>query len=194
MTLVSVEPIPLKGVKDAPTPRPNKRLRLGLLPTDREVPPSAVKSTKSTKGVAVDHTKEPTSKMRPQFDEYMNVMQARSKKGPSWANDAQQAIPEVALVAERKSKKGKEQNDERVPPVPENDAQKPRAEDDKGEGMSDLDWMRRRMSQTMDIEADTKERAFEQDEDEDVMDDEVRAPVALGRYQITSSQFLSTAG
>ncbi|KAJ7590213.1 RNA-binding domain-containing protein [Mycena floridula] len=77
-------------------------------------------------------TKPPKkSKKDAQMDEFMEVMQ--TKKGPSWANEQQPAGPEQPVM----------------------DVNKPEG-DNNGEGMSDLDWMKRHMT-----------KGYEQSDDED---------------------------
>ncbi|KAJ7043247.1 hypothetical protein C8F04DRAFT_1029332 [Mycena alexandri] len=74
-----------------------------------------------------------------QFDEYLQVMQPRGNKGRTWANESAVVAPvEVADM------------DVDTEPARE-------------EGLSDLDWMKRRMSKN----ADVVEKAFEQSDDED---------------------------
>lgn len=67
----------------------------------------------------------------------MQVMQPRSKKGPSWANETQ-TVPV----------------DEPLADVVVNDSE--------SQGLSDLEWMKKHMSQA----ADTEEKVFEQDGEE----------------------------
>ncbi|KAJ7688673.1 hypothetical protein B0H17DRAFT_1160253 [Mycena rosella] len=76
-----------------------------------------------------------------QLDEYLEVMQPRGNKGRTWANEAA-PVPTDPPVADTM--------DEDTEPVRE-------------EGLSDLDWMKRRMSKN----ADVVEKAFEQSDDED---------------------------
>ncbi|KAJ7982776.1 hypothetical protein DFH06DRAFT_710389 [Mycena polygramma] len=85
-----------------------------------------------------------------QMDEYLQVMQPRGNKGRTWANEAAPAAPINPPPAEAM--------DEDTEPVRE-------------EGLSDLDWMKRRMSKNVDV----VEKAFEQSDDED--GDPVLAPV-----------------
>ncbi|KAJ6560260.1 hypothetical protein B0H19DRAFT_945470 [Mycena capillaripes] len=124
----------IEGAKDAPAPRPNKRPRLGPSPNELPTPPS----------------KAPTPPEKPsgdsQLDEYLEVMQPRGNKGRTWANEAATSVPvEVPTDPPLADKM-----DEDTEPIPE-------------EGLSDLDWMKRRMSTKVDI----VEKAFEQSDDED---------------------------
>ncbi|KAF9261016.1 RNA-binding domain-containing protein [Marasmius fiardii PR-910] len=123
----------VEGAKDAPKPRPNKRLRTD----DAEAP--AGSSTIDFKKVRVEKGKEPQKpKKQHQMDEFMEVMQ--TKKGPAWANENQ---PEASTSA-------KEIDDEPV-----------NAEMNE-EGLSDMDWMRRRMSKHV----DDVEKVYEQSDGE----------------------------
>lgn len=86
----------------------------------------------------------------------MEVMHPR--KGPAWANDA--AVTESSLTSTAKQQLGAPGNvdiDVDDGPVRE-------------EGLSDLDWMRQRMSKNV----DTVQRAFEQSDDEDTPNEPVR--------------------
>lgn len=83
----------------------------------------------------------PKSSSDPQLDEYLKVMQPRGNKGRTWANEP---APEPTDP----------------PPA---DAMEVDTEPVREEGLSDLDWMRRRMSNN----ADVVEKAFEQSDDED---------------------------
>jgi multiple RNA-binding domain-containing protein 1 len=108
---------------------------------------------------------KPKDKTASQLDEYMEVMQPRTKKGPSWANgalsqptlpNAQPSItnvhPSRAKLVEVAEVGGEEEGKE--------------GQEEKDEGISDLDWMRRRMSKNVEV----TERLFEQSDDE--VDDE----------------------
>ncbi|KAJ7462021.1 hypothetical protein FB451DRAFT_1043900 [Mycena latifolia] len=119
----------IEGAKDAPTPRPNKRPRLGPSPSEVEtLPPKAPALPAKSSGDS-------------QLDEYLKVMQPQGNKGRTWANEAA-PVPTDPLVA---------------------DEMKVDTEPVREEGLSDLDWMKRRMSKNADI----VEKAFEQSDDED---------------------------
>ncbi|KAH9916393.1 uncharacterized protein BXZ73DRAFT_92497 [Epithele typhae] len=88
------------GVKDAPTPRPNKRPRLGPSPSeagavaDATSKPAATKKGKQSSGA--------------QLDEFMQVMQPRTKKGPSWKDDdpvVGAVSPDASSVLPKKQRK-----------------------------------------------------------------------------------------
>lgn len=130
-----------QGAKDAPTPRPNKRPRLD--PSQNKDISSQLQASSSN---AVEISTP--SKSDAQLDEYLKVMQPRTTKGPAWANDAQSEQPAA--------------------PVPEPEAVQDTAMDTgedpaKEEGISDLDWMKQRMT----TNADVVEKVFEQSDDED---------------------------
>jgi multiple RNA-binding domain-containing protein 1 len=99
---------------------------------------SAVKSDRKAMAASIDIPAPTKSKKAAEMDEFMKTMKPKTKKGPAWANDeplAAQAAVETA------------------PKQPE-----PSSEEDGGDasvhsnraGVSDLDWMRQRMSGTVD--------------------------------------------
>ncbi|EGO28739.1 hypothetical protein SERLADRAFT_459485 [Serpula lacrymans var. lacrymans S7.9] len=141
----------VEASKDAPTPRPNKRRRMDSSKDDhpdiRESKP--IQSKNET--AASNPVKE---KSDPNLDEFMKVMQPRTKKGPSWANEASQhnqaLLPPVVDVT----------------PVPVEENNQEGDEGKNDEGISDLDWMKRRMTQKMD-NINLQERVFQQSDDED---------------------------
>ncbi|KAF8830016.1 hypothetical protein HHX47_DHR2000128 [Lentinula edodes] len=112
----------VEGVKDAPKPRPNKRPRID----DTSVEDVLVKSTTKALGSTAKSEK---SKKDSQLDEFLEVMQ--TKEGPSWANGVS---PEASTSATKLDDS----------PLPAED--EPSAE----EGLSDMEWMRRRMTETTD--------------------------------------------
>ncbi|KAJ3863372.1 hypothetical protein EV359DRAFT_73647 [Lentinula novae-zelandiae] len=110
----------VEGVKDAPKPRPNKRPRIDNTSVE-DVP------VKSTTKVLGSMAKSEKSKKDSQLDEFLEVMQ--TKKGPSWANGVS---PEASTSATKLDDSPLLAEDE--PPVEE--------------GLSDMEWMRRRMTET----------------------------------------------
>lgn len=130
--------------------------------------PAAVETTKTKKAA--------------QLDEFMEVMQPRTKKGPSWANEP--AEPALAPESKR-DKKSKTRTPTSAEVQPEEVAVSP--DDDRGEGMSDLDWMKRRMSKAAEAGEDDDARAFVQSDDEAVDDDKPEVTLAS---QIFSHQRL----
>ncbi|KAF5353507.1 hypothetical protein D9756_007972 [Leucocoprinus leucothites] len=123
----------IDGSKDAPAPRPNKRPRLGPSPTDVEA-----KSSEPSKKSKSDKS-NPKNKSSAQVKEFLEVMQPRTKKGPSWAN---------GVTTEQSVLPPEETKDE----PPANSA-----------AVSDLEWMKQRISQTV----DTPGKVFEQSDEED---------------------------
>jgi multiple RNA-binding domain-containing protein 1 len=97
----------------------------------------------------------------------MQVMQPRTKKGPSWANEAQTQPELVTSPTGVKTSKPKiiEKAEQAADEEPEKDTRE--------EGMSDLDWMRQRMSQNVDSADVGPEKVFKQSDEED---GEVEAP------------------
>ncbi|KZV72311.1 hypothetical protein PENSPDRAFT_576375 [Peniophora sp. CONT] len=104
---------------------------------DSDAPPEAGPST-------VKKPAEKKSGKESQFDAFMDVMQPKARTGPAWANDE---------PAQPKPAKAKKQSE----PAEGEDVQ-------VAEGLSDLEWMRRRMTQG--VEAAGQDKAFEQDEDD----------------------------
>jgi multiple RNA-binding domain-containing protein 1 len=132
-TRISVSVI--EGAKDAPTPRPNKRARVE--------PPQ------------LDETNQITP-VKPkgqgdQLEQYLKVMQPRTKSGPSWANEPGKNQPTIAPTTDTKVPGNQDGKSEPVDP-----------DHDKEEGMSDLDWMRRRMNQNLEV----SEKVFDQSDEE----------------------------
>jgi len=85
-----------------------------------------------------------------QFDEFREVMKPRTKKGPAWANDMKQ---EEVIAGKSKLKQEAALMDTEADGVdPAREA-----------GLSDLDWMRQRMSKNVDV----VEKVFEQSDEED---------------------------
>ncbi|KAG1873347.1 hypothetical protein C8R48DRAFT_753415 [Suillus tomentosus] len=126
------------GAKDAPAPRPNKRRRLEDIDTDPG-PSSRPHAHKADKNGKTSAPVPSTSAL----DEFMDVMQPHTKKGPSWANEAKESHP--ALPAD--------------PPETTTTSDEP----DNNEAVSDLEWMRRRMN----LESDSPpDKVFEQSDDE----------------------------
>lgn len=122
----------LQGSKDAPAPRPNKRPRLGPSPLEAE-PPSTRMKSKSDKPPA-------NEKISTQVGEFLEIMQPRTKKGPSWANEAPAEHP--------------------IPPQEQPQGERPA----DVAVLSDLEWMKRRMSQNVDKEGKVFEQSDEEDE------------------------------
>jgi multiple RNA-binding domain-containing protein 1 len=125
-------------VKDAPAPRPNKRRRLSD-PTPDPGPSSRPHLPKAEKSGKTSAQAAPTSASS--LDQFMDVMQPRTKKGPLWANEAKESHPVLPSV---------------VPPEVDTTP-------DDNEAISDLEWIRRRTKQMSDASPD---KVFEQLDDE----------------------------
>lgn len=109
-------------------------------------------------------------------DEFLQVMQPRTKKGPSWKDDEPVPVASTSVTATstveaapkkaKKSKKDKNEVDamEEDQPVPQQE------QETSAEPVSDMDWLRRHT--TTQLEATSQEKAFEQSEDEAVEDHE----------------------
>ncbi|GJJ13997.1 hypothetical protein Clacol_008254 [Clathrus columnatus] len=137
---ISVEVI--QGVRDAPTPRPNKRLRLSdsekktLIPslsqtddTSKAQSRKSVKEGKNTKNLT---------------DEFISVMEPR-KNIPAWA-DGPLSHPQTRRTQEKEPKKV-------------NNTVKSQQADD---AISDMDWLKSRMNPEIE-----QPKEFEQSDDED---------------------------
>ena len=110
-------------------------------------------------------------------DEFLQVMQPRTKKGPSWKDDEPVPVASTSATATstveaapKKAKKSKKDKNEvdamgEDQPVPQ---QEPEA---SAEPVSDMDWLRRHTTMAQ-LEATSQEKVFEQSEDEAVEDDE----------------------
>lgn len=166
----------MKGTKNAPTPRPNKRPRLGPSPGEVEEPKVAKKSSSKDKSQGAGDALA---------TEFLQVMQPRSQKGPSWKDEepAQEPVASSSTSANsadkplKKSKKSKTQPDH-VDGVTED--QEPVT---ATEPVSDLDWLKRH-TKTAVADVETTEKAFEQSDDEPMQDDSDDV-----EQEVTSSNF-----
>ncbi|KAG1751710.1 hypothetical protein EDB19DRAFT_1673095 [Suillus lakei] len=130
----------VEGAKDAPAPRPNKRRRL----EDTAANPGPSLRPHFTKTDKIGKTSAPApSTSASPLDQFMDAMQPRTKKGPSWSNDAKESHPVLSTD----------------PPETCTTSDGP----DSNEAVSDLEWMRRRMNIVSDLPPD---RVFEQSDDE----------------------------
>lgn len=114
-------------MKDAPAPRPNKRPRLAT-PARAPVPTVASDAKKSQPGAAT--SKEGDDALSAEF---LNVMNPRTRKGPAWA-DGGAPVPVTSKTGQREPS-----------PRPQG-AQERAGADAAGNDVSDLDWMRSRMT------------------------------------------------
>ncbi|ESK91484.1 pre-rrna processing protein [Moniliophthora roreri MCA 2997] len=128
----------VEGAKDAPPPRPNKRPRIEEATTPSDAAKSELKKARKDKKEDGKKPKNDTT-----MAEFLEVM--APKKKPTWANEAQPQ-PEASTSAKKIDDDVKDIDMD----IPE-------------EGLSDLDWMRRRMTGNI----DEVEKAFEQSDDED---------------------------
>ena len=138
----------IQGVKGAPAARPNKRPRLD--PESPSLDPVSDRSKTGANAVPSNPKKQDVH-----LEQFLEVMQPRSKKGPSWANDAVQPelITNPASTSSLKSTENLGTKDVE-------------GDSEKGEGISDLDWMRQRMSKALELGDGSKEKIFEQPDDE----------------------------
>ncbi|KAI0776697.1 RNA-binding domain-containing protein [Trametes elegans] len=156
----------VEGAKDAPAPRPNKRPRLGPAPTEVEdVKPEKARNSKTNdksqkKGAGEDLA-----------NEFLQVMQPRTKKGPSWKNDDPAPGPVVSTSADataatsgKKRKKSKDKDTADLEQTAHEEASS------AAEPVSDLDWLKRHTKPTLDV-AEAPEKVFEQSDDDEPMDD-----------------------
>ncbi|RXW17359.1 hypothetical protein EST38_g8495 [Candolleomyces aberdarensis] len=156
-TRISVGVVEEKGHE--PSPRPNKRPRLGPSPTEVQ--------SSSAKGKSKDQGPSASGSGNKQLEQFMEVMKPRTKKGPSWANE--DSVPQPsALPAPAKatsmSAKAKEQDsgdDEDVEMADEDSSALPPA----SQPLSDMEWLKQRM--TSNVDKVVEEKAFEQSDDED---------------------------
>ncbi|KAI8992839.1 RNA-binding domain-containing protein [Trametes punicea] len=155
----------VEGAKDAPAPRPSKRPRLGPSPTEvKEARPPKEKPSKSKDGA-----KEGASDGL--VDEFLQVMQPRTKKGPSWKDDDAMPAPVAssssATVAESTKKRKKSKDNEVVTSVGDDDGGQEEQQDKPAEALSDLDWLKKHTKATLDEEV---EKVYEQSDDEPMPD------------------------
>lgn len=96
------------------------------------------------------------SKKEAELEEFMQVMQPRTKKERTWINeDGPVAGPSSQRLDEPPRLKVGDDEDVSDDPAEQNDA---------SEEVDDLEWMRRRMRKDLDLDLD--ERGFIQDEEE----------------------------
>ncbi|EJD46946.1 RNA-binding domain-containing protein [Auricularia subglabra TFB-10046 SS5] len=139
----------VQGTKDAPPPRPHKRPRLEG-PDDEAAAALATtfKSKSQTdKKPAVEPPAKKNDKKGAQLDEFIKVMKP-TKKGAMWSNGDDVPTPVAPAREETMDVEEDEAAPEEVP-----------------EGVSDLEWMQRRMKNTALDDEDHK--AFQQSDDED---------------------------
>ncbi|KAI0689011.1 hypothetical protein BC835DRAFT_1283850 [Cytidiella melzeri] len=160
------------GAKDAPTPRPNKRPRLGPSSNDDS----------AMLAIAKELTKAKAAK-DPQLQEFLDVMQPRAKKGPSWKDGAVEEPQELArksVIASAKSKHVQVSETAQVEPA------------------SDLDWLKQHTKASV-HEAKGAEEAVSVQADEDAehadtsADDDITLSIRqTGRLFLRNLPFAST--
>lgn len=149
--------------------RPNKRPRLGLLANDQ---PKKVDSPTDGEGSKeaknpVDKT-EVKGKKAAQLDEFLEVMQPRTKKGRSWANEDNVA-PNAEIQAESSTAASKVKSKNKAPEDTRQVSEDPGQEQ---QDLDDIEWMKRRMTKALDVEVEAvEEKAFQQDDEDQVMDE-----------------------
>jgi multiple RNA-binding domain-containing protein 1 len=109
------------------------------------------------------------TKSTSQLDEFLEVMQPRTKKGPAWAND---------MKSEDVVPTGKTKHKQKAAEDIHTDVQ---GDDPALEvTLSDLDWMKKHMSQNVDV----VEKVFEQSDEEDVPAELVRRFLFLPYFNV----------
>ena len=135
------------GAKNAPTPRPNKKPRLE----------SERKDVKQESKAGPKETAQSDEKEK-DLEEFLKVMQPKTKKERTWQNDVQKE--EVVPQTEEVLSEGEALNEGEV------------------EEVDDLEWMRRRMKK--DLSAAAEEKKFFQDEEmREAATSKVRAPIPV---------------
>ena len=134
------------GAKNAPTPRPNKKPRLE---SEGKHKPEAKSDNvlKKDKAAGVKEMRKKDEALH----EFMQVMQPRTRKERTWAND-------VADAQSQRGKPGRVESEE-------DQSGEAQMEEDIVEEVDDLEWMRRRMKKGLRDAESTK--AFIQDDEGD---------------------------
>lgn len=152
-------------MKDAPPPRPNKRPRLDASTPANE---TSSASTKSDTSKAKDLKSVDASSSNNRLEkEFLQVMQPRTKKGPSWADgEIPQPVASTSTAAEPSTAKKPKGENPSADPAAMEDQQTEEAQPD-AEVVSDMDWLKRHMRPTLDDELSVTDKVFEQSDDED---------------------------
>ncbi|EPQ55616.1 hypothetical protein GLOTRDRAFT_75766 [Gloeophyllum trabeum ATCC 11539] len=163
-TFLGSSRLSVAGVKDAPAPRPNKRPRLGPSPHEEGGKPAP--KEKKAKETGDEQAKEKKSgKKEKQLEEFMKVMQPRTK-GRTWADDV--TVTEPAHPSSDQTKPKKKDKKKKAEDVEMHDAERAGGDEEpKEEGISDLEWMKRRMKAVA-----VEEKVFEQSDEENVDEEE----------------------
>ncbi|KZT00240.1 RNA-binding domain-containing protein [Laetiporus sulphureus 93-53] len=162
------------GVKDAPPSRPNKRPRLGPSPAEAQITSEISADAKGSKK-KTKVSKEQSDAKKNEFNEFMQVMQPRVKKGPSWANDAVAPVPgpstlksaNDAKVDSDSSRATKNKQSKKLAEVEDNEKAPSPEEAATSEAISDMDWFKRHTKSALDDPELEPQRVFEQSDDED---------------------------
>ena len=169
----------VQGTKDAPTPRPNKRPRLELAPSEYER--HRVQSSKQLPKKVTADPSLPQSSKGAQYQEFAKVMQSRSKKGPSWANDDEhQPVASTSTLPAQASKRTSVAERE-VDPTSSDGVE----DVNQGNGLSDVDWLKRHQRsavETLDSENITVFDQSDEDHGENVDGSPETVSIALCSY------------
>lgn len=110
-----------------------------------------------------DKTKGKTDELE---HEFLQVMQPRTKKGPSWKDD-EPAGPVASTSTGATSESSKKTKT--LKPKPEDLAEDSEQQIVQTDAVSDLDWLKRHTKTTLD-DLEAPGRVFEQSDDEDTQD------------------------
>ncbi|KAL5525252.1 MRD1 [Sanghuangporus sanghuang] len=168
MTRINLQVV--EGAKDAPKPRPNKKPRLNSAPVDKQPKSESDKkseSKKKTEELTASTPAAKKSKKEAEFEEFMQVMQPRTKKERTWANeDGPIAGPSSQRLDDPPRSATKTDKDENAGEGDE--------KDDATENIDDLEWMRRRMKEDLGLELE--ERVFIQDGEDQLSRSDASSP------------------
>ena len=155
-------------MKDAPAPRPNKRPRLGPSPSETEGT-TELSQSKKTKSTESQSTAVKPKKGAGLEDEFMQVMQPRTKKGPSWKDED----PAPVASSSNSPAAGRLKKMERVKQRDDGQDAASQEPEAAAEAMSDLDWLRKHTKPATDVDIHV-DKVFEQSDDElvDAPDDD----------------------
>ncbi|KAI0702632.1 hypothetical protein C8Q76DRAFT_802236 [Earliella scabrosa] len=178
------------GVKDAPTPRPNKRPRLGPSPLEVE-DASRSASGKKAKPSTDKSKKGSTSQLE---DEFIQVMQPRTKKGPSWKDDDPLPTTGPSTSTDRTGEPSTKKKSQKLKHGDQEEKREgaDRLTPEATEPVSDLDWLRRHTKATVDADM-VPEKDFEQSDDESSDDDHDNVEIDTIPVDPTKSTILATS-
>ncbi|OCH87831.1 hypothetical protein OBBRIDRAFT_795808 [Obba rivulosa] len=158
---ISVEIV--EGVRDA---RPKKRPRLDLALAAGEAASGPSKSEIKSKSKDAKKGIDDSSKTNALADEFLQIMQPRAKKGPSWAaGDVIQPIASTSTAIQPAPAKAKKAKAKDVLTVPATDDALHVEEQPRADAVSDMEWLQRHTRSTLD-EAPTTDKVFEQSDDD----------------------------